>query len=439
MLLGVGKGEYFLASDASAIIEHTRTVEYIGEDEIVSITPNGYVVSSLHMSPPGPRKQSLHHLEISLEAIEKGGYKHFMLKEIMEQPAVIMNAMRGRIDTSNNQIFLGGLNNGAMDDLKNCKRIIIVACGTSYHSGMVAKYALEDISRVSVTVELASEFRYRNPVLHPESDVLIAISQSGETADTLAALREAKKHGVKALGVVNVVGSSIARETEAGCYLHVGPEVGVASTKAFTGQVVVLLMIAFKLAYEKGSITEAEMQEYVAQLAVLPDKMQEILSTQTDKLQDIAKSHKFASSFLFLGRGYNYPVALEGALKLKEVSYIHAEGYAAAEMKHGPIALIDPLIPVVIIAPSNDPLYPKIMSNMEEILARGGNVIVITDKESEELSSKCEAVITIPSTISCLSPLLSVVPLQLLSYYIADMRKCDVDQPRNLAKSVTVE
>lgn len=438
LLLGVGEGEYFLASDASAVVEHTKTVEYLNEREMVSITPGGYVISSIDVSSPVVRTPSLKQLELSLEAIEKGGYKHFMLKEIMEQPRALRDAMRGRVLADAGMIKLGGLAGEPMRRLCSARRIIIAACGTSFHSGQVGEYLIETLARVPVEVEYASEFRYRQPILFKD-DVLVVISQSGETADTLAAVREAKAQGVLTLGLVNVVGSTIARETDAGCYLHVGPEIGVASTKAFTGQVLLLTMIALAIAKEKGTVDDATMKRYVKSLADIPDLMSAVLEQNDKKVLELARSYKYASSFLYLGRGFNFPVALEGALKLKEISYIHAEGYAAAEMKHGPIALIDKFMPVVLIAPKSDRVYDKIRSNLEEVLARGGSVVAITEDGNTEFADRCDAVLYVPRTEEWLAPLLNVVPLQLLSYHIAELRKCNVDQPRNLAKSVTVE
>jgi glutamine---fructose-6-phosphate transaminase (isomerizing) len=439
LIVGVGEGEYFLASDASAVVEHTKQVEYLQENEMVVITRSGYVISTLDVEAPKARDPAIVKLEMSLEAIEKGGYKHFMLKEIMEQPNALLNAMRGRVNVDTGEIKLGGISGEPLKRMAKARRIIIAACGTSFHSGMVGEYAIETLARIPVEVEYASEFRYRKPILFPD-DVLIVISQSGETADTLAAVREAKAHGVLTLGVVNSVGSSIARETDAGAYLHVGPEIGVASTKAFTGQVLILTMIALMLAKEKNLLTDAQAVTYAKALSSIPQQMKSVLNKeQNDRIKDLARVYKFASSFLYLGRGYNFPVALEGALKLKEISYIHAEGYAAAEMKHGPIALIDKFMPVVVIALPSDSTYDKVKSNIEEVLARGGYVIAVTEEGNHELDDKCEAVLHIPRSEEFLAPLLSVVPLQLLSYYIADMRKCNVDQPRNLAKSVTVE
>jgi glucosamine--fructose-6-phosphate aminotransferase (isomerizing) len=437
LLLGVGEGEFFLASDASAVVEHTKSIEYLKEREMVTVTVGGYTLSSLDVALPLARSPELVRVELSLEAIEKGGYKHFMLKEIMEQPRALRDAMRGRINPETGELHLGGLAGEPMARMARARRIIIAACGTSYHSALVGEYAIESLARVPVEVEYASEFRYRKPILFPE-DVLVVVSQSGETADTLAAVREAKAAGVLTVGIVNTVGSTIARETDAGCYLHVGPEIGVASTKAFTGQVVLLSMLALALARARGVLSEAEAAARAKQLARVPDLIAGMLPALGAAVVDLARSYRFASSFLYLGRGFNFPVALEGALKLKEISYIHAEGYAAAEMKHGPIALIDKHMPVVLIAPRSDPVYDKIRSNLEEILARGGCVIAITEEGNADLDAKCEAVLKVPAVEDWLAPLLTVVPLQLLAYYIADFRKCDVDQPRNLAKSVTV-
>ena len=440
LIIGVGEGEYFVASDASAVVEHTKHVEYVNENELVRLTRGGYSVSSLAPGggAAGPRAPALVKLELTLEAIEKGGYKHFMLKEIMEQPAALTNALRGRVrGGGGGGVVLGGLAGEPLRRLVAARRIIIAACGTSFHSAMVGEYCIEALARIPVEVEYASEFRYRNPILFPD-DVLVVISQSGETADTLAAVREAKARGAFTLGLVNTVGSSIARETDAGVYLHVGPEIGVASTKAFTGQVLLLAALAIALAGEKKTLPPERLSAAADALAAIPSQITAVLG-QAAAVADIARSFRFASSFLFLGRGFNFPVALEGALKLKEISYIHAEGYAAAEMKHGPIALIDRFMPVVVIALPSDANYDKLRSNIEEVLARGGLVIAITEEGNHDLDDKCEAVIYIPRTLDFLSPLLAVVPCQLLSYYIADLRKCNVDQPRNLAKSVTVE
>jgi len=376
----------------------------------------------------------VHELEWDLSEIEKSGYDHFMLKEIMEQPESLSDSMRGRLLPDDPRVVLGGLYNH-WDQIVDADRIIIAACGTSWHSALVGEYLIESFARIPVEVEYASEFRYRNPILR-DGDVVIVISQSGETADTLAAVREARKNGVLCLGICNVVGSTIARETDAGVYLHAGPEIGVASTKAFTAQVTVLAMIALKLA-ENRTLSTAEMAHNLHALASIPDKVDEVLG-MNDEIREMASVYRYASNFLYLGRGYNFPVALEGALKLKEISYIHAEGYPAAEMKHGPIALIDRFMPVVFIA-MKDSTYDKVVSNIEEVVARDGSVIAITDEGNGELDKLCEYVLRIPKTEEFLSPLLTVVPLQLLSYHIAVMRGCHVDQPRNLAKSVTVE
>jgi len=438
MLMGVGDGEFWLASDASAVIEHTKQVHYLNEDEMVIISPEypqGFALQSTSLRGT-PRNPDMVKLDLSLEAIEKGGYKHFMLKEIMEQPTVLRNCMRGRVDTERGEIRLGGLLPFA-ERILAARRIIIVGCGTSLYSGMVAEYAIEDLARVPVEVEYASEFRYRNPVLN-EDDVVMAISQSGETADTMAAIRMAKERGALTIGIVNTVGSSIARETDCGAYLHVGPEIGVASTKAFTGQVCVLTMFALMLAQARGTQSDEEIKRLVQALDAMPEAIARVLES-ADTLRELSKSYRFASSFLFLARGYNFPVALEGALKLKEISYIHAEGYASAEMKHGPIALIDKFLPVVVLALKSDPLYDKVRSNVEEVLARGGTIIAVTEEDNHDFDDQAEEVIRVPSVPVQISPLLNVVPLQLLSYHIADMRKCAIDMPRNLAKSVVVE
>jgi len=381
-----------------------------------------------------PLKKEVHKLEWDLSEIEKSGYDHFMLKEIMEQPDSLADAMRGRLLPEDPRVVLGGLHS-VWDQLLGADRIIIAACGTSWHSALVGEYLIESFARIPVEVEYASEFRYRNPILR-ENDVVLVISQSGETADTLAAVREAQKNGVLCLGICNVVGSTIARETDAGVYLHAGPEIGVASTKAFTAQVTVLAMIALKLA-ENQTLSTAELAHNLHALASIPEKVEEVLALD-DEIREMANVYRYASNFLYLGRGYNFPVALEGALKLKEISYIHAEGYPAAEMKHGPIALIDRFMPVVFIA-MKDSTYDKVVSNIEEVVARDGSVIAITDEGNGELDKLCEYVLRIPKTEEFLSPLLTAIPLQLLSYHIAVMRGCHVDQPRNLAKSVTVE
>ncbi len=431
LILGVGEGEYFLGSDAAPLIEHTRKVVYLNDGEMVVIRRKGFEVRTVDNVP---LEKEVHELEWDLQQIEKQGYDHFMLKEIMEQPDALEDCLRGRVRLPENVIRLGGLIE-VFDQLCNADRIIIVACGTSWHAGLVGEYLIEQFARIPVEVEYASEFRYRNPILR-EGDVVISISQSGETADTLAAIREAQKQGVLAVGITNAVGSTIARETDAGVYLHVGPEIGVASTKAFSAQVMVLTMIALKLAKSREMIEDEELSKCLRALIAIPDKIREILK-QAPMIEIISQVYRYASNFLYLGRGYNFPVALEGALKLKEISYIHAEGYPAAEMKHGPIALIDQFMPVVFIAMS-DSTYSKVVSNIEEVVARQGSVIAITDS-GESIERLCEYLIRIPQTEEFLTPLLTVVPLQLLSYYVAVMRGCDVDQPRNLAKSVTVE
>ena len=432
LLLGVGEGEHFVASDASPLIEHTRNVVYLEDGEMAVVRSGGYEVMSIDGAP---LVKEVHKLEWEIEEIEKGGYEHFMLKEIMEQPEAIANCLRGRIDPATNDIRLGGLLT-AKDTLAQAKRILMCACGTSWHASLVGEYLIEEYARIPVEVDYASEFRYRNPIFQ-EGDVMIVVSQSGETADTLAALRLAQAAGVPVYGVCNVVGSTIARETDAGVYLHAGPEIGVASTKAFTGQVTVLQMIALLLAKERGTMTEDALREHLEALQSVPALMQQVLDGAAD-IEKLARDYRFAQNFLYLGRGPHFPVALEGALKLKEISYIHAEGYPAAEMKHGPIALIDQFMPVVFIA-TKDVIYEKVVSNIEEVAARGGQVIAITNEGNNELDALCEYVIKIPDTVDSIEPLLTVIPLQLLSYHIAIMRGCNVDQPRNLAKSVTVE
>ncbi|HYE56995.1 MAG TPA: glutamine--fructose-6-phosphate transaminase (isomerizing), partial [Rhodothermales bacterium] len=422
LILGVGDGEYFLASDAAPFVDHTRQVVYLNDGEMVVIRRSGYEVTTIENVP---LEKEVMELEMDLEEIEKGGYEHFMLKEIMEQPESLENCMRGRIRLAENKIQLGGLLD-VMDTLRAADRILICACGTSWHAALVGEYLIESLARIPVEVEYASEFRYRNPILR-KGDVVLVISQSGETADTLAAVREAKKNGVPVYGVVNAVGSTIARETDAGVYLHAGPEIGVASTKAFTAQVTVLTMIALKLA-EGRTLSEAETHTALEALCEIPEKIREVLKLD-DEVREMAKVYRYAHNFLYLGRGVNFPVALEGALKLKEISYIHAEGYPAAEMKHGPIALIDRFMPVVFIAPK-DATYDKIVSNIEEVVARQGSVIAITDEGNHDLDRLCEYVLRIPKTEEFLTPLLTVIPLQPLSYHVAIMRGCNVDQPR---------
>jgi glucosamine--fructose-6-phosphate aminotransferase (isomerizing) len=432
LILGVGDGEYFIGSDAAPLVEHTRQVVYLNDGEMVTVRRSGYEVRTIENEP---LDKEVHELEWSLSEIEKGGYDHFMLKEIMEQPDAMADAMRGRVLPDKNEIVLGGLHD-VWDQLYDADRVVIAACGTSWHAALVGEYMIEKFANIPVEVEYASEFRYRDPILR-DGDVVLVISQSGETADTLAAVREAQGKGVPCFGICNVVGSTIARETDAGVYLHAGPEIGVASTKAFTAQVTVLSMMALKLA--KGrTLSTAELADNIQALADVPGKVRQVLETNNEELRAMAEVYRYASNFLYLGRGYNFPVALEGALKLKEISYIHAEGYPAAEMKHGPIALIDRFMPVVFIA-MKDSTYDKVLSNIEEVVARDGSVIAITDEGNGELDDLCEYVIEIPNTKEFLSPLLTVIPLQLLSYHIAVMRGCHVDQPRNLAKSVTVE
>ncbi len=432
LVIGIGKDEFFIASDASPLVEYTRDVVYLNDEEIAVLERGKeLVLKNLKNESSTPYVQEL---QLQLDMIEKGGYDHYMLKEINEQPNSIKDSMRGRLGQGN-RIQLGGIIEYEKKII-NAKRIIIAACGTSWHAGLVAEYLFEDLARIPVEVEYASEFRYRNPVIN-EEDVVIAISQSGETADTLAAIEMAKSKGAIVLGICNVVGSSIARATHGGSYTHAGPEIGVASTKAFTAQVTVLTMMALSIARKKGTITESAYQEMAVEMQRIPEKVAEVLKTEP-YIKTIAKEYKDVAHFLYLGRGYNFPVALEGALKLKEISYIHAEGYPAAEMKHGPIALIDENMPVVFLA-TNMSAYEKIISNMQEVNARKGRIIAIVSEHDEVLDEVAEHVITIPKTSEALTPLLSVIPLQLLAYHIAVMRGCNVDQPRNLAKSVTVE
>lgn len=433
LVIGVGVGEYYVASDATPIIEYTKEVVYLNDYEIAVIDKNKQLsIRNIEDQPTTPYIQSL---DMELDSIEKGGYEHFMLKEIFEQPKSIRDCMRGRVLAAEGILKLGGINQ-YLNKLTNAERIVFVACGTSWHAGLVAEYIFEDLARIPVEVEYASEFRYRNPVIK-EGDVVFAISQSGETADTLAAIELAKSKGAIIIGVCNVVGSSIARATHEGAYLHAGPEIGVASTKAFTAQVSVLIMIAIIVAKNKGTITESKYMELLYELDSIPAKVEKALK-QNEKIKEIAAIFKDATNFLYLGRGCNFPVALEGALKLKEISYIHAEGYPAAEMKHGPIALIDQEMPVLFIA-TKDNSYEKIVSNIQEVRARKGRVIAIVTEGDKQIKDMAEFVIEVPATHELLDPLLSVIPLQLLSYHVAVMRGCNVDQPRNLAKSVTVE
>ena len=433
LVIGIGEGEYFVASDASPIIEYTRDVVYLDDGEIALINKDADLeirtISNVSKTP------FINELEISLESIEKGGYSSFMLKEIFEQPKSIIDTLRGRINPKTKEITLGGILDYEQKII-NADRIIIVACGTSWHAGLIGEYLFEDLARISVEVEYASEFRYRNPIIN-KNDVVLAISQSGETADSLAALELAKEKGATLLGICNVVGSSIPRITHAGSYTHAGPEIGVASTKAFTTQIIVLALMAIKIAHKKGTLKKSKYHEIITELELIPEKIEKILK-KNDHIEKIAEKFKNATNFLYLGRGYNFPVALEGALKLKEISYIHAEGYPAAEMKHGPIALIDDNMPIVVIATKKGN-YDKVVSNIQEVKSRGGRLIAIVtegDKTVKELADYC---IEVPDSFDGLSPLLTNIPLQLLSYHIALMRGCNVDMPRNLAKSVTVE
>lgn len=432
IVVGIGKDEYFIASDATPIVEYTKNVAYLNDGEVATIDKGKLTVKTIDNQTKVPFVQEL---ELKLEAIEKGGYDHFMLKEIYEQPRSIWDSMRGRIDAKNRTLRLGGINQFE-NKMINAKRIMIVACGTSWHAGLVAEYLIEDLARIPVEVEYASEFRYRNPII-TEDDVVIAISQSGETADTLAAIEMAKEKGATIIGVCNVVGSSIPRATHAGSYTHAGPEIGVASTKAFTAQVTVLTLMALQMANKKGTITKERYHTLLSELETIPSKV-EIALKSNDKIKELAAKFKDSRNALYLGRGYGFPVALEGALKLKEISYIHAEGYPAAEMKHGPIALIDEEMPVVVIATKNSS-YEKVVSNIQEVKARKGKIIAIVTEGDKEVKKMADYVIEIPETDEILVPLVSVIPLQLLSYHIAVMRGCNVDQPRNLAKSVTVE
>jgi glucosamine--fructose-6-phosphate aminotransferase (isomerizing) len=433
LVIGVGEGEFFIASDASPIIEYTKNVVYLDDEQVAIIRRNEELkIRNLKDKDVTPYVQEL---EMELEAIEKGGYEHFMLKEIYEQPRSIKDSMRGRLNADKAIVQLGGIVDYEPKFLK-AKRIIIIACGTSWHAGLVAEYLFEEYARIPVEVEYASEFRYRNPVIY-EDDIVIAISQSGETADTLAAIELAKSKGATIIGVCNVVGSSIARATHAGSYTHAGPEIGVASTKAFTAQVTVLTLMALHIAYKKGTLVESRYRQLLYELETIPEKVERVLKLN-DKIKHIADIYKDARNFLYLGRGYSFPVALEGALKLKEISYIHAEGYPAAEMKHGPIALIDEEMPVVVIA-TKGPNYEKVVSTIQEIKARKGKIIAVVNEGDKEVTKTADYTIEIPETDESLVPLVSVVPLQLLSYHIAVMRGCNIDQPRNLAKSVTVE
>jgi len=432
LVIGVGAGEYFIASDATPIVEYTKNVIYLNDNEIAFLKRDELLIKRLDNVVQTPYIQAL---ELKLEMLEKGGYEHFMLKEIFEQSRSIRDCMRGRIYPNEGIVQLGGIKEYA-EKLKNVDRIIIVACGTSWHAGLVAEYLIEEYARIPVEVEYASEFRYRNPII-TEKDVVIAISQSGETADTMAAIEMAKERGATIFGVCNVVGSSIPRLTHAGVYTHVGPEIGVASTKAFTGQVTVLTLMAFYMAQQKGTVSHSKLVELLTELDCIPDKIQKALESN-DIIKEIAAKFKDSRNCLFLGRGSGFPVALEGALKLKEISYIHAEGYPAAEMKHGPIALIDEEMPVVVIATKNSS-YEKVISNIQEVKARKGIVLAIVTEGDTEVKKMADYCIEIPDSSEAFLPLLATIPLQLLSYHIALMRGCNVDQPRNLAKSVTVE
>ncbi len=433
MVIGIGENEFYIASDATPIVEYTKNVVYLEDEEIAFIERGKELkIKTIKNREKTPYVQEL---ELKLEALEKGGYDHFMLKEIYEQPRSIKDSMRGRLSSSEGVVNLGGITEYEQKFI-NAKRILIIACGTSWHAGLVAEYLFEDLARIPVEVEYASEFRYRNPIVY-EDDVVIAISQSGETADTLAAIELAKSKGATIIGVCNVVGSSIARATHAGSYTHAGPEIGVASTKAFTAQVTVLTLMALRIAFRKGTISSSRFHTLLSELEAIPAKIERVLQTN-DKIKYIADIYKNVNNALYLGRGYSFPVALEGALKLKEISYIHAEGYPAAEMKHGPIALIDEEMPVFVIA-TKGTSYEKVVSNIQEVKARKGKIIAIVTEGDTQVKEMADYTIEIPETDEILVPLVSVVPLQLLSYHIAVMRGCNVDQPRNLAKSVTVE
>ncbi|MBD1393757.1 glutamine--fructose-6-phosphate transaminase (isomerizing) [Mucilaginibacter glaciei] len=432
MVIGVGKGEYFIASDATPIVEYTKNVIYLNDNEIAYIKRDDLLIKNIDNTIQEPYIQEL---ELKLEMLEKGGYDHFMLKEIYEQPRSVRDCLRGRIYPTKGIVQLGGIKE-YVEKLKNIDRIIIVACGTSWHAGLVGEYLIEEYARIPVEVEYASEFRYRNPII-TSKDLVIAISQSGETADTMAAIELAKERGATIFGICNVVGASIPRLTHAGVYTHSGPEIGVASTKAFTGQVTVLTLMAFYIAQQRGTITQSKFVEYLTELNEIPELIEQALKCN-DQVKVIAERFKDSTNCLFLGRGSSFPVALEGALKLKEISYIHAEGYPAAEMKHGPIALIDAEMPVIFIATKNSS-YEKVVSNIQEVKARGGKIIAIVSEGDVDVKEMADYVIEIPLTGETFVPLLATIPLQLLSYHIAVMRGCNVDQPRNLAKSVTVE
>lgn len=432
LVIGIGKNEHFLASDASPIIEYTKEVVYVNDYEIAIVKPDELILKNL-----GNEKQTpfITKLDMELDTIEKGGYDHFMLKEIFEQPKTIYDCLRGRLNAEKGSINISGIED-YLDEISNAPRIIIIACGTSWHAGLIAEYIIEETCRIPVEVEYASEFRYRNPIVH-KGDMIIAISQSGETADTIVAIEKAKEQGAIIMGIVNVVGSSISRISQTGAYTHAGPEIGVASTKAFTGQLAALMMIAFKIAHHRKTITEERFFHLCEELSFVPEKVEKILQLN-EEIKAVAETLKDSSDTLFLGRGYNFPIALEGALKLKEISYIHAEGYPAAEMKHGPIALVDEKLPVIFVA-TKDVYHEKIVSNMQEIKARKGKVIAIINEGDTITPKIADAVIAIPETDEIIAPILNVIPLQLLSYHIGIARGCNVDMPRNLAKSVTVE
>ena len=432
LVIGVGDGEHFLGSDASPMLEYTKNVVYVNDYELAIVKPNELILKNLGNEKITPFVTKL---DMELAAIEKGGYDHFMLKEIFEQPSTIHDCLRGRLDAGAGTITMSGVQNN-IEQLKNASRIIIIACGTSWHAGLVAEYIIEELCRIPVEVEYASEFRYRNPVVN-KGDVIIAISQSGETADTLVAIERAKENGAIIFGIVNVVGSSIARISNGGAYTHAGPEIGVASTKAFTGQLAVLTMMALKIAKEKGTISDERYSHLLFELEAVPEKVDALLKN-ADSIKIIAEKYKGAADALFLGRGYNFPIALEGALKLKEISYIHAEGYPAAEMKHGPIALVDENLPVVFVA-TKDSYHEKIISNIQEIKARKGKVIAIISEGDDVIPALADDVFFVPPADEIIAPMLSCVPLQLLSYYVGIAKGVDVDKPRNLAKSVTVE
>jgi glutamine---fructose-6-phosphate transaminase (isomerizing) len=435
LAIGIGDKEYFIASDASPFVEFTKEAIYLEEGHMATISlENGVDIRTINEN--SKIEPEIQELKLSLEQIEKGGYEHFMLKEIFEQPKSVHDTMRGRLLVEEGVIKMAGVWDH-LERFKNANRIIIIACGTSWHAGLIGEYLIEEYARIPVEVEYASEFRYRNPII-TDKDVVIAISQSGETADTMAALKLAKEKGAFIYGICNVVDSSIARITDAGSYTHAGPEIGVASTKAFTAQLTILTLIAFKLGKHNGNLGNADFMSLIAELDSIPKRIEEVLEATHELTQNIAKDFVSATNFLYLGRGYNYPAALEGALKLKEISYIHAEGYPAAEMKHGPIALIDENMPIVIIAPKKGH-YDKIVSNVQEIKARKGKVIAVVNKGDQQVSAMADYVIEIPETSECFSPIVASVPLQLLAYYIAVYRGANVDQPRNLAKSVTVE